>query len=64
MDKNSKTKKINKFIEYFFGEDQGRYILEIDPKNLQKLKKYLKIIIFIMKILVILKKITLKLKVN
>ena len=32
---------INKF-EYFFGEDQGRYIIEIDPKNLTNVKKILK----------------------
>ena len=28
--------------EYFFGEDQSRYILEIDPKNLVKVEKLLK----------------------
>ena len=32
---------VNKF-EYFFGEDQGRYIVEIDPKNLTNVKKILK----------------------
>jgi phosphoribosylformylglycinamidine synthase len=32
---------VNKF-EYFFGEDQGRYIIEIDPKNLTNVKKILK----------------------
>ena len=32
---------INKF-EYFFGEDQGRYIIEIDPKNLTNVKKIFK----------------------
>ena len=32
---------INKF-DYFFGEDQGRYIIEIDPKNLSKVQKILK----------------------
>ena len=31
---------INKF-EYFFGEDQSRYIIEIEPKNLSKTKKIL-----------------------
>jgi phosphoribosylformylglycinamidine synthase len=31
---------INKF-EYFFGEDQSRYIIEIEPKNLSKAKKIL-----------------------
>ena len=37
--KGFKTNKlkflINKF-QYFFGEDQSRYIIEIDPKNLSK----------------------------
>ena len=32
---------INKF-DYFFGEDQGRYIIEIEPKNLTKVQKILK----------------------
>ena len=32
---------VNKF-EYFFGEDQGRYIIEIEPKNLPKVQKILK----------------------
>ena len=32
---------INKF-EYFFGEDQGRYVIEIDPNNLSKVQKILK----------------------
>ena len=29
-------------FEYFFGEDQGRYILEIDKKNIDKVEKILK----------------------
>ena len=32
---------INKFY-YYFGEDQGRYIIEIEPKNLSKVQKILK----------------------
>ena len=32
---------MNKF-EYYFGEDQGRYIIEIDPKNLSKAQNLLK----------------------
>jgi len=32
---------INKF-DYYFGEDQGRYIIEIEPKNLLKVQKILK----------------------
>ena len=29
-------------MEYFFGEDQSRYILEIDKNNSQKVEKLLK----------------------
>tara|TARA_Y100000590_G_scaffold238142_1_gene267924 strand:+ start:59 stop:2251 length:2193 start_codon:yes stop_codon:yes gene_type:complete len=32
---------INK-LEYYFGEDQGRYIIEINPANLSKVQKMLK----------------------
>ena len=32
---------VNKF-EYFFGEDQGRYIVEIRPENLKNVEKILK----------------------
>ena len=32
---------MNKF-DYYFGEDQGRYIIEIDPSNLPKVQKILK----------------------
>ncbi len=32
---------LNKF-EYFFGEDQGRYILEISKNNLEKVETILK----------------------
>tara|TARA_B100001027_G_scaffold195987_1_gene152605 strand:- start:909 stop:3089 length:2181 start_codon:yes stop_codon:yes gene_type:complete len=35
-------KRLRNFIEYLFGEDQGRYILEIDSKNIQKVEKLLK----------------------
>ena len=31
---------MNKF-DYYFGEDQGRYIIEIDPNNLTKVQKIL-----------------------
>ena len=31
---------VNKF-EYFFGEDQGRYIIEIKPKNLENVENML-----------------------
>ena len=40
--KIQKPKKLGSLIEYFFGEDQGRYLLEIDKKNLDKVKKILK----------------------
>ena len=29
------TKKLTNKFEYFFGEDQGRYIIEIKPENLE-----------------------------
>ena len=32
---------INKF-EFFFGEDQGRYIIEITPENLENVENMLK----------------------
>ena len=37
-----KPKKLNNLIEYFFGEDQGRYILEISVSNYKKVEKILK----------------------
>ena len=37
-----KPKKLSNLFEYFFGEDQGRYLLEIDPNNLIKVEKMLK----------------------
>ena len=36
-----KSKKLRNLAQYFFGEDQGRYILEIDKKNLIKAEKIL-----------------------
>ena len=33
--------KLSNMMEYFFGEDQGRYLLEIEPKNLQIVRKML-----------------------
>ncbi|WP_440670658.1 phosphoribosylformylglycinamidine synthase subunit PurL [Candidatus Pelagibacter sp. HIMB1483] len=45
--KGNKGIKINKYkslineIEYFFAEDQGRYIIEINPKDLQEVNKIL-----------------------
>ena len=40
--KIEKPKKLRNLNEYFFGEDQGRYVLEIDEKNLVKVEKFLK----------------------
>ena len=37
-----KPKKLTNLIEYFFGEDQGRYIIEINPKKLTTAEKILK----------------------
>ncbi len=37
-----KPKKLSNLYQYFFGEDQSRYILEIDKKNLEKTEKILK----------------------
>ncbi len=36
-----KPKKLRNLTEYFFGEDQGRYILEVDKKNLKHIEKIL-----------------------
>tara|TARA_B100000886_G_scaffold320567_1_gene262128 strand:- start:4468 stop:6648 length:2181 start_codon:yes stop_codon:yes gene_type:complete len=40
--KIEKSKKLRDLKEYFFGEDQGRYVLEIDEKNLALVEKFLK----------------------
>ena len=37
-----KPKKLNNLFEYFYGEDQGRYLLEIDKNNLKKVEKLFK----------------------
>ena len=36
------SKNLRNLTEYFFGEDQGRYILEISQKNFPKVEKILK----------------------
>ena len=41
--KIKKPKILTNLFEYFFGEDQGRYILEIESINLEKIEKILKI---------------------
>jgi phosphoribosylformylglycinamidine synthase len=39
--KLTKSKSLMNEIEYLFAEDQGRYIIEIDPKNLNEVVKTL-----------------------
>ena len=39
--KINKPKTLSNLMEYFFGEDQGRYLIEIEPSNLEKVKKIL-----------------------
>ena len=39
--KINKPKKIFNLMEYFFGEDQGRYLIEINPTELPKINKIL-----------------------
>tara|TARA_B100001123_G_scaffold132534_1_gene153747 strand:- start:168 stop:2360 length:2193 start_codon:yes stop_codon:yes gene_type:complete len=40
--KLNKLKTLMNKFDYFFGEDQGRYIIEIEPNNLSKVQKLLK----------------------
>jgi len=37
-----KPKKLTNAYEYFFGEDQARYIIEIEANNLNKVEKIFK----------------------
>jgi phosphoribosylformylglycinamidine synthase len=39
--KIKRSKSLISEIEYLFSEDQGRYIIEIDPKNLKEVTKIL-----------------------
>jgi phosphoribosylformylglycinamidine synthase subunit PurL len=39
--KINKPKTLSNLMELFFGEDQGRYLIEIEPGNLEKVKKIL-----------------------
>ena len=39
--KLKKLKNLINEIEYFFSEDQGRYVIEINPKNLKKVTNIL-----------------------
>ena len=36
-----KPSKLSNLMEYYFGEDQGRYLIEIEPNNLQAVTKIL-----------------------
>ncbi len=40
--KIQKPKKLTNLFKYFFGEDQARYIIELEAKNLPKVEKILK----------------------
>ena len=37
-----KPKKLSSSLEYFFGEDQGRYLIEISKSNIKKTESFLK----------------------
>ena len=39
--KIEKPKKLSNLMEYYFGEDQGRYLIEVHQDDLQKIKKIL-----------------------
>ena len=40
--KINKPKKLSNLFEYFFGEDQSRYLIEVDKNNIIKIEKILK----------------------
>ena len=40
--KINKPQNLTNLFKYFFGEDQGRYVLEVDKDNLEKVEKILK----------------------
>ena len=39
--KLNKPKNLSNLMEYFFSEDQGRYLIEVEPDNLKKVSKIL-----------------------
>ena len=39
--KIDRTRKLNDLNAYYFGEDQGRYVIEVEQKNLNKVEKLL-----------------------
>ena len=40
--KIEKPKKLNNLFEYFYGEDQGRYLIEVEKNDLKKVEKLFK----------------------
>ena len=40
--KIQKPQKISSIFEYFFGEDQGRYLIEVEKNNLSEVEKKLR----------------------
>jgi phosphoribosylformylglycinamidine synthase len=40
--KIEKPKKLNNLFEYFYGEDQGRYLIEVEKNNLKKVERLFK----------------------
>ena len=40
--KIEKPKRLKNLFEYFYGEDQGRYLVEIEKNNLEKVEKLFK----------------------
>ena len=38
----NKPKSLINYFEYFFGEDQGRYLIEIEKNDLEKVKSILR----------------------
>ena len=39
--KMNKPKNLTNLMEYFFSEDQGRYLVEIEPSNIKKVSMIL-----------------------
>ena len=42
MEIKEKIKKLTNLFKYFFGEDQSRYVLEINKENMRKVEEILK----------------------
>ena len=40
--KIEKPKKLSNMMEYYFGEDQGRYLIEVEKDNIDKINKIMK----------------------